>query len=151
MPSWWLSSMFEVIPISERKRLHIKIDPSLQKYFEWAEHKLGRTIRRRTSSAITIFKLVSKPEFVFMDSELAKMAPAQLAGRQMVRTMVSETTSNSRFRRSRTSIRETGGGGALSGVLTLQAVCTLARMKVSTAWSHLCVSLNWTWSSVFLV
>ena len=43
-----------------------------------------------------------------MDSELAELAPAQLAGRQMVRTMVSETTSNSRFRRSRTSIQETG-------------------------------------------
>ena len=71
-----------------------------------------------------------------MESELAEMAPAQLAGRHMVRTTVSETTSNSRFRRSRTSIRESGGGRALSRVLTLQAVCTSARMKVSTAWCH---------------
>ena len=76
-----------------------------------AEDKLCRTIRRRTSTAILLFQLVTElnmVEFVFMDSELAEMAPAQLAGRQMVRTTVNETTSNSRFRRSRTSIQETG-------------------------------------------
>ena len=75
------------------------------------EHKLGRTVRRRTSSAILLIQLVTMlnmVEFVFLESKLAEMAPAQLAGRQVVRTMVSETTSNSRFRRSQTSIQETG-------------------------------------------
>ena len=56
-----------------------------------AQHKLGRTIRRRTSTAILLFQLVTKHnivenivEFVFMDFELAEMAPTQLAGRQRV-------------------------------------------------------------------
>ena len=60
------------------------IDPSLQEYLEWLEHKLSRTFRRRTSSAIVLIQLVtelSMVEFVFVDSELAEMAPAQLAGR----------------------------------------------------------------------
>ena len=52
---------------------------------------LGRTAKFRTLTTIIIFKLVTKPsmvEFVFMDSKLAEMAPAQVAGRQMARTMV---------------------------------------------------------------
>ena len=87
-------------PISERKRLHNRSDLSLLEYLEWLSTKWGITICRRTSTAIILFQLVTKPnmvEFVFTDSVLAKMAPAQLAGRQMVRTMVNETTSNSRF------------------------------------------------------
>ena len=43
-----------------------------------------------------------------MDSKLAEMALAHVARRQMVRTMVNETTSNSRFQRSRNRIQETG-------------------------------------------
>ena len=57
------------------------------------EYELGRTICRITSTTIIIFKLVTKPnmvEFVFMDSELAEIAPAQVAKRQMVRTMNGE-------------------------------------------------------------
>ena len=59
------------------------------------EYELGGTICRtekfRTPTTIIIFNLVTKPnmvEFVFMDSELAEMAPAQVARRQMVGTMV---------------------------------------------------------------
>ena len=47
-----------------------------------AEPKVGRTLCRRTSSAILLIQLVTKlnmVEFVFMDFELAEMAPAQLA------------------------------------------------------------------------
>ena len=65
-----------------------------------AEHTLGTTLCRRTSTAIIFFKLVTElnmVEFVVMDFELAEMAPAQLAGRQMVRAMVSGTAQNSRF------------------------------------------------------
>ena len=47
-------------------------------------------------------------EFVFMDSKLAEMAPTQVARWQMLRTMVSEPTSNSLSQRSRNSIQETG-------------------------------------------
>ena len=50
-----------------------------------------RTAKFRTSTTIIIIKLVTKPnmvEFVFIDSKLAEMAPAQVARRQMVRTMV---------------------------------------------------------------
>ena len=75
-----------------------------------AEPKLGRTLRRRTSSATLLIQLVTElimVEFIFMDFELAKMAPAQLAGRLMVRRL-SETTSNSRFQRSRKSNQATG-------------------------------------------
>ena len=59
------------------------------------EYELGGTICRtakfRTPTTIIIFKLVTKPnmvEFVFMDSKLAEMARAQVARRQMVRTLV---------------------------------------------------------------
>ena len=50
------------------------------------EYELGGTICRtakfREPATIIIFKLVTKPnmvEFVFMDSKLAEMAPAQVA------------------------------------------------------------------------
>ena len=43
-----------------------------------------------------------------MDSKLAELVDAQVARRQMVRTTVNETTSNSRCKRSRNSTLETG-------------------------------------------
>ena len=47
-------------------------------------------------------------EFVFTDFELSEMAPAQVARREMVIAMVSETNSNSRFQRSRKSNQAIG-------------------------------------------
>ena len=61
----------------------------------WLSPKMGRTICRNTSTAIILFKLVTKPnmaEFVVMDSDPSWQRWHQhaLAGRQMVRTMVNE-------------------------------------------------------------
>ena len=110
-PGYWEAKKESINLQKARREELAPIDPSLQKYLEWLSTKLGRICCRRTSSVILLIPLVTKlnlVEFVFMDFELAEMASAQLAGRQIVRTMVSETTSNSRFRRSRTSIQETG-------------------------------------------
>ena len=91
------------IRISERTRLHNRIDASLQEHLEWLSTNWAEQFaeaHHQPSSSVTKLIMV---EFVFMDSESAEMAPSQLAGRHMVRTNVSETTSNSRFRRSRTN------------------------------------------------
>ena len=102
------------IQVSDRRRLQNKIDPSLQEYLEWlsvnwAEQFAEPQNSERPTTIIIIFQLVTKPnmvEFVFIDSKLAEMAPAQVARRQMVKTVVNETASNSRSQISRNSIQK---------------------------------------------
>ena len=69
------------IPVSDRKRLHNRIDPSLQGVPGMAEYKLGRTICRRHHP---------QPSSSSWTQSWQKWHLRQVAGRQMVRTMLNE-------------------------------------------------------------
>ena len=72
-----------LIPVSERKRLHNKIDPSLQDYLEWlsinCEEYFAEEHHQPSSSSSWSPNILV--ELIFMVFELAKMASTQLAGR----------------------------------------------------------------------
>ena len=61
-------SKFLKSPVRDRRRLHDRLDPSLQEYLEWLSIHMGgricRTAKFRTPTTTTIFKLVTKPNMV---------------------------------------------------------------------------------------
>ena len=71
------------IPKVKRQRLHNQLDPSMQRYLEWAKHKLGSIFRTRTPPADILFFLDTK--FILVDLALLdfELASARL-GRQCV-------------------------------------------------------------------
>ena len=83
-----------------------------------------------------------------MDFELAKMTPVQLTGRWMVRTLVSETTSNSRFQRSRISIQATGATRLKTRSSTLSPTTSKSdRMPRLVLISFIFLKKSWIWVS----
>ena len=114
------------IQVSDRKSLQNRIDPSLQEYLDWLSTDWAEQFaepqnseRPQTSSFSSWSPSPTWWSSSSWTQSWQKWHPPQVARRQMVRTMVNETTSNSRSQRSRNSIQEIGATRLKTTSLTL--------------------------------